>query len=136
MTVFTSYLTEFIPVGFPVPVGSEVYAVLGDEKILLSSEDAKNVVYILRNEYWKDEKFSPDFDHDFNIGFEIGNNRYAVSMDSYVYAAAYFLDGTYRCGGGCLYVGRPVNEYYYKYFDDDYIKEYFKYRKENKLNEV
>lgn len=41
MAVFTAYLTEFIPVGLPAPVGSEVYAVLGDEKVLLSREDAE-----------------------------------------------------------------------------------------------
>lgn len=133
MIVFAAYLSEFIPVGFPVPKGTKVYAVLGDKRIQLSDEDAEDIIYILRNEYWKDNGGNCPFDHDFNIGFEAGNNRYAIAMDSYVYVAVYSLDGVYRCSGGSLYVGRPAAPYYYKYFDDDDISGYFKHIEENEV---
>lgn len=124
MAVFTAYLTEFIPVGLPAPVGSEVYAVLGDEKILLSREDAKNVVYILRNEYWRGKDGKCPFD--FNIGFEIGNNRYVIAMDGCDTVDMYSVGGEYICGAGTPFSdSRSAARYYFKYFDDDDIKEYF-----------
>lgn len=124
MIIFTSYMTGFIPVGLSAPVGSEVYAVLGDEKILLSREDAKNVIYILRNEYWRGKDGKCPFD--FNIGFEIGNNRYAVAMDGCNTVNMYSVGGEYICGAGTPSSdSRSVTPYYYKYFDDNDIREYF-----------
>ena len=124
MIVFTAGLTDFFPVGFPVPVGSEVYAVLGNERILLSREDAKNVIYILRNEYWRGREGNCPFD--FNIGFEIGNNRYAIAMDGCSTVDMYSAAGKYIYGGGTPYPdSRTATPYYFKYFDDDDISEYF-----------
>lgn len=124
MIVFTAYLSKFIPVGFPVPKGAEVYAVLGDKRILLSREDAKNVIYILRNEYWRGNGGKCPFD--FNIGFEIGNNRYAVAMDGCSTVDMYSVGGEYIDEGGTPFPdSRSVTPYYFKYFDDDDIREYF-----------
>lgn len=135
MTVFTAYLTEFVPAGFPVSKGTEVYAVLGDKRIQLSDEDAEDIIYILRNEYWRGRGGKCPFE--FNIGFEIGNNRYAVAMDGCDTVDMYSIGGEYICGGGTPFPdSKSAKLYYYKYFDDDDISEYFKHIKGSKLNEV
>lgn len=124
MTVFTAYLTEIVPVGFSVPKGTEVYAVLGDKRIQLSDEDAEDIIYILRNVYWRGNSGKCPFD--FNIGFQIGNNRYAVAMDGCNTVDVYSLNGVYIYGGGTWSSdSRSATPYYYKYFDDDDIREYF-----------
>lgn len=127
MVVFTAFVSGLYMAigsnGFPVEDNADVYAVVGDKKIPLSSNDSSNVKKMLKAQYSKDQAGKCPFD--FNIGFEIGNYRYAIAMDGCNTIDVYLLDGKFICGGGNFWGEEYVSKYFYKYVDREDILEYF-----------
>ncbi|MCM1328598.1 MAG: hypothetical protein NC253_04080 [Ruminococcus sp.] len=123
LTAFVSgVFMEISANALPVDENADVYAVVGNRKIPLSSGDANAVKKMLKS-YDKGQSGKCPFD--FNIGFEIGNYRYAIAMDGCNTVDVYSLDGKYICGGGRYYENEYVAKYFYKYFDNENIREYF-----------
>lgn len=127
MIIFTAFISGFFMImranAFPVDDYADVYAVVGDKKILLSHNDAHMVKKLFKTKY--DRGYGGKCPFDFGIGFEIGNYRYLIAMDGCNSIDMYSLDGEFLYGGGNPWGEEYVSKYFYKYFDDDDIREYF-----------
>lgn len=123
MIFLTVYLTDFVPVGFPIQDSAEVYAVCGDEKVLINDKDADMVKKLLGKKY--DSGYGVKCPFYFGIGFEVRDYRYAIAMDGCDGINMYSLDGKLLHSGGNPFSAESASAYYYKYFDDDNIREYF-----------
>lgn len=123
LTAFVSGLCMAIgSSAISVDENADVYAIVGDKRIPLSSNDSSVVKKMLKG-YSTDQAGKCPFD--FNIGFEIGNYRYAIAMDGCNTIEVFSLDGEYVCSGGDWWDEEYVAKYFYKYFDNENIREYF-----------